>query len=184
MKNQTKQKIMEEVIKLFAKKGFYAVSIREIAQNVGVTKPTLYYYFESKEEMKNEVFLYLMEHIFAYQSKEFKKTSSIKNNILQFMKILKNYNKTYPSYLKLLLQMSFSLSDEANRKFFEIFEPQITERIKKLYEGLANPSFEKSLILFSFIDSYATSIASGKSMIQDEKTEEKIAEQFEKILLQ
>ncbi|MHC4713570.1 MAG: TetR/AcrR family transcriptional regulator [Planctomycetota bacterium] len=33
---------------LFARKGFEATSVREIAESVGVTKPTIYYYFGSK----------------------------------------------------------------------------------------------------------------------------------------
>jgi AcrR family transcriptional regulator len=43
-----RQAIVEVATGLFARKGFEATSVREIAESVGVTKPTIYYYFGSK----------------------------------------------------------------------------------------------------------------------------------------
>ena len=45
------RKIMEAAISLFAEKGFYATSVREIVGRAGVTKPTLYYYFANKDAL-------------------------------------------------------------------------------------------------------------------------------------
>ena len=44
-----KERIRQVATDLFAKKGFDATSVREIVEAAGVSKPTLYYYFESKE---------------------------------------------------------------------------------------------------------------------------------------
>mgnify|MGYP000580854022 CR=1 FL=1 len=44
-------RILESAKGLFAKKGFAATSIREIAQSAKVTNPMIYYYFGSKEEL-------------------------------------------------------------------------------------------------------------------------------------
>lgn len=41
--------LRERAAELFAQKGFAATSVREIAAAAGVTKPTLYYHFGSKE---------------------------------------------------------------------------------------------------------------------------------------
>lgn len=51
--NQTKRKIFETSMKLFAEKGYDATSIEEITATVGVAKGTLYYHFSSKEEIFN-----------------------------------------------------------------------------------------------------------------------------------
>ena len=51
--NKTKRKIFEASMKLFAKKGYDATSIEEITATVGVAKGTLYYHFNSKEEIFN-----------------------------------------------------------------------------------------------------------------------------------
>ena len=49
--NKTKRKIFETSMKLFAEKGYDATSIEEITATVGVAKGTLYYHFNSKEEI-------------------------------------------------------------------------------------------------------------------------------------
>ncbi|MFH1037943.1 MAG: TetR/AcrR family transcriptional regulator [PVC group bacterium] len=47
----TKQRLMDAALRLFTEKGFAGASTREIVEQSGVTKPTLYYYFPSKEEL-------------------------------------------------------------------------------------------------------------------------------------
>ena len=51
--NKTKRKIFEISMKLFSEKGYEATSIEEITAIVGVAKGTLYYHFNSKEEIFN-----------------------------------------------------------------------------------------------------------------------------------
>lgn len=46
---QTKEKIFMVAARLFAEKGYNGVSMREISELSGVTKPTIYYYFVNKE---------------------------------------------------------------------------------------------------------------------------------------
>jgi AcrR family transcriptional regulator len=41
--------ILSVAARLFADKGYDATSMREIAEGAGVAKPTIYYYFQSKE---------------------------------------------------------------------------------------------------------------------------------------
>jgi AcrR family transcriptional regulator len=42
-------KLLDAAVRLFAHKGYRATSTREIVEAAGVTKPMLYYYFQSKE---------------------------------------------------------------------------------------------------------------------------------------
>ena len=46
---QTKDRIFQVAAELISRKGFARVSMREISEAAGVSKPMLYYYFESKE---------------------------------------------------------------------------------------------------------------------------------------
>ena len=50
-KGTTKQRIVEEAMKLFAVNGYEAVSIREIADAVGIGNTALYKHFASKQEI-------------------------------------------------------------------------------------------------------------------------------------
>ncbi|MRH43747.1 TetR family transcriptional regulator [Aquibacillus halophilus] len=50
--------IMKSAIKLFSKKGYFSTSMQEIAEDCGISKGSLYKYFESKEELLVKVFEY------------------------------------------------------------------------------------------------------------------------------
>jgi len=52
-----KARIREAAIDLFSRKGYEATSVREIVACAGVTKPTMYYYFGSKEGLARELVL-------------------------------------------------------------------------------------------------------------------------------
>ncbi|HLD11318.1 MAG TPA: TetR/AcrR family transcriptional regulator [Patescibacteria group bacterium] len=51
----TREKILFEAGKLFSQRGYFAVSMEDIAQSVGVTKATLYHHFRSKEDICREL---------------------------------------------------------------------------------------------------------------------------------
>jgi len=48
-KSGVKQTILNKALRLFSAKGYEGVSVNELAEAAGITKPTLYYYFGSKE---------------------------------------------------------------------------------------------------------------------------------------
>ncbi|RJL32555.1 TetR/AcrR family transcriptional regulator [Bailinhaonella thermotolerans] len=52
----TRAKIQAVARRLLAEKGYDATSLREIAEEVGVTKAALYYHFKTKEEIVASVF--------------------------------------------------------------------------------------------------------------------------------
>jgi AcrR family transcriptional regulator len=47
----TRARLRELALQLFAEQGYEATSLREIAERLGVTKAALYYYFKSKEDI-------------------------------------------------------------------------------------------------------------------------------------
>ena len=55
--NDTRERILEVALDLFVEQGYDKTSLREIAEQVGVTKAALYYHFASKEA----IFRTLME---------------------------------------------------------------------------------------------------------------------------
>ena len=55
----TKEKIFEAALDLFSKKGYDSVSLREIADNVGIKKSSIYSHYPSKEAILMDIFEYL-----------------------------------------------------------------------------------------------------------------------------
>src|SRR5690554_3974167 len=55
-KEETKKSIVETAIKLFEKQGYNYTTIEQIAEEVDISKVTLYNYFPSKEAIVSEFF--------------------------------------------------------------------------------------------------------------------------------
>jgi AcrR family transcriptional regulator len=51
LKSETRNRIFKIAAELFSRDGFYKVSVREICEAAGVTKPVLYYYFKDKDAL-------------------------------------------------------------------------------------------------------------------------------------
>jgi AcrR family transcriptional regulator len=56
-KQARKQIVIESALALFAKKPFYEVGMREVANEAGISPATIYRYFPSQEALFNEAFL-------------------------------------------------------------------------------------------------------------------------------
>lgn len=54
-KTERKQQIVETSTMLFKNQGYHATSLDDIADVVGFTKPAIYYYFKSKEDILFEI---------------------------------------------------------------------------------------------------------------------------------
>ena len=61
-----RERILDAAAELFARKGFYAVSIREITRTVGIKESSLYNHFRSKEQLLEEIL-----DLFQSQEEEF-----------------------------------------------------------------------------------------------------------------
>lgn len=53
--SSTKKRIERKAISIFSEKGYGAASVREIAEASGVTKPVVYYYFKSKDNLCHDL---------------------------------------------------------------------------------------------------------------------------------
>ena len=63
----TKEKILEAALKLFARQGYQATSVGEIAQAVGIKAPSLYKHYESKQAILQAILLH-MEDSYSRQA--------------------------------------------------------------------------------------------------------------------
>ena len=55
MIKSTKEQIIEESLTLFSQRGFDAVSVKEIANAVGIKAPSIYKHFKSKQDIFNAI---------------------------------------------------------------------------------------------------------------------------------
>ena len=78
--NETKNKILKTATELFALKGYNAVTMRTIANSVGIKMSSIYYYYESKEALMKDILLNFKSnymHYFDWLTAENKKANSL-----------------------------------------------------------------------------------------------------------
>ena len=78
----TKEKILEEALKLFAQSGYMGTSMNEIALRLGVTKAALYKHYSSKQEILDSI-VERMNQMDAKRAKEYDVIAGYKNIALE-----------------------------------------------------------------------------------------------------
>ena len=114
-----KDKITEQSIRLFEKKGFTETSIQDIVEGLGVTKGTFYYYFSSKEELLMDIHLGYIHHLLDTQGKILNESMSCRQKLFEIVYMLIRNIKTQGSAAKIFFREMKNLSHEGSRLSFQ-----------------------------------------------------------------
>jgi AcrR family transcriptional regulator len=60
---RTRERILDAALELFAERGYEATSMREIAEQLGITKAALYYHFDSKVDIVRSLLVDIEEQV-------------------------------------------------------------------------------------------------------------------------
>lgn len=79
-----RERLLVEALRLFTSRGYATTTVREIVGAAGVTKPVLYYYFNSKEGLYLEI-MGGISTIFEHRVNELRDlTGSVRERLIQF----------------------------------------------------------------------------------------------------
>lgn len=99
----TKILLMEAALQVFTEKGFAGASTREIVEICGVTKPTLYYHFNSKDNLYRSI----LEDIFKQFNREIARIAAEelppRTKLLKVIRFYLNHCHESPREVKLIL---------------------------------------------------------------------------------
>ena len=132
----TKEKIFDVSLDLFSKKGYDSVSLREIAEEVGIKKSSIYSHYPSKEAILMDIFDYLT-NLFEYDELLNSKDLDLNaNNEI----LLQNPEKFYHKGSEAMKEM---FSQEKNLKIWKLLFIQMhhNDVIRKYFQDeiLAKP---------------------------------------------
>jgi AcrR family transcriptional regulator len=111
MRTATRNKIHSAAIKLFAKKGFAATSVQDIANSAGISIGLLYRHYKTKDDLFNELVSYAASGLEKIVRK-FKTDSSPIELIRQFTLEILNDLKKDDEFAKFLMIMNQSSTME------------------------------------------------------------------------
>ncbi len=129
-----KEQMLNIALNLFTKEGYDNVGIQKIVTQVGVTKPTLYHYFGSKEGLLEEVLKtnYGTFFIDMNQKSEYNGdiVLTLENLVFHFMNFAKNNKEFYRLIMNLSYAPEESLVHKCMIKYL-IMQHQIIENVFK-----------------------------------------------------
>jgi AcrR family transcriptional regulator len=131
----TRSRLRELALELFAEQGYEKTSLREIAERLGVTKAALYYYFKSKEDIVRslvEDYVADLDELIAWARSQ-PRTPEVRAEIVRrYLHIV----RTGTAVIRLLHQNQATVSGLAHAKERgELFK----ERLDALIDVLAEP---------------------------------------------
>jgi len=99
---EARKKIIAGALEVAAEKGWDAVTLEAIAQNVGVSKPALYSYFDNREALLRTIILEVAENIHFGLEKILTQSDDIHLIIRNLAELLFDQQKPYASIFFLL----------------------------------------------------------------------------------
>ena len=128
-----KTRLMEAGISLFEEQGYASTSVREIVARAGVTKPVLYYYFESKEGL----FQSILNHADALQEEMLAQALKRPGTALERLSEL--FRRTYEgvvrykSLFKMIYNLIFGPPQGAPPFDFDRYHRRMVGAIRAIY---------------------------------------------------
>lgn len=104
--------IVETAADLIQERGYHSNSMEEIAESVGLRKPTLYHYFKSKDEILFEIHNEMIDLILARQDARLSQDSTSRALLLNaLMKDIIELMESHPAHLRTFFEHHRELPD-------------------------------------------------------------------------
>ena len=145
MSSSNREKLLEAGLKLLSEKTFSEISMDQVAETSGVSKPMIYYYFDSKEGYYKGLAEHLLQMARNMTPGIFRKDDSLRENLRRYVEMRMRFSKESPclskAYLAIITDPNIGLLiDELQNEFdvmrLEFIDPmfdaaEISGEIKK-----------------------------------------------------
>jgi len=82
---KTREIILKSALELFLKNGYDKTAMNDIAAKAGISKPAIYHYFKSKQELAEQVVEFFHERVTAWSREKTSKLSTFKEHLRFFI---------------------------------------------------------------------------------------------------
>lgn len=151
MAKHTKDKILDIALKMFSEKGFASVSVEDVADIAGIKRPTVYYYFKTRELLYEETIKLALKQILPSFKQFEKERYSVEQLILIFIDKYIATLQEAPSLLPFLIYAinnnTLDLDLLEHNTDLEIFYNKINRRISQRTMTKISPQHVLILIL-------------------------------------
>ncbi len=136
--SNTKERILKKSFKIFAKKGYEGARIDDISRAAGINKATIYYYFEGKRELYQEVLYYELSKLIPNLIEALTGKEDLSDKIERVIDVYFEFFKSNPDALRLLLREIAS-----GARYLKDILKRIAQEQEFIKKGGAPAYFEK-----------------------------------------
>lgn len=159
-KENAREKIMKVATSLFAKKGFDAATVDEIAERAKVNKALIYYYFKNKDDLLSKIFDNFMQGLMLkfqelFRTMKSKEVFDSRSRMDEIMQVLLGLMMENEEILKLMLMESIKGKRDP---FLQIMKGRINKQFIELLDEAKNKGIH---IDEDFIQMYVTEFFTG-----------------------
>jgi len=130
-KRKTKNEILKAAGMLLSQRGYFGVSMRDIAYELDLTKAALYYHFKSKDELCFAILSSTANDLINALSLAFNEGEDSLDKVFRVIKAYLDFATKRPEARLLLNQELSTIEDTNLREFAHNFENQILKFLEK-----------------------------------------------------
>jgi len=134
------QEILKVAARMFAEQGYEPTTLDMIAEELGLTKPGLYYYIKSKEDVLAHIFQAIFQSILAQIKAEISPDMTPQERLQYLIEAYVTYACVYPEGRALFLYQS-NLISVCNAEMLALREDYQQQLAETIEAGIAHGSF-------------------------------------------
>ena len=128
-----RENILQCALELFASKGYNSVGVQEIVKRAGITKPTLYHYFGSKQGLLENIlekyfkaFIPKVENAADYQH-------DVPYSLMKTARIFFAFARRHQKFYRFQLSLTFSPPDSIRKQLITPYNMKVYEILEELF---------------------------------------------------
>ncbi len=158
-------RILEVATRLFATRGFDGTAIQDIAEEVGITRPTLVYHFGSKEGLRDEVLDRMLGHWQDELPAVLAAATTGKDRFRGGVRALLSFFRADPHRARLLVREILDRPEAISARFerhLRPWTPLLVEYVARgQAEGRVHPGVDAEAWLLQLLNAAVGTLATG-----------------------
>jgi AcrR family transcriptional regulator len=154
-----RERLLETATELFAEKGYASTSVREIVDRAGVSKPVLYYYFQSKEGLFYAILEWAADVQQEILNEIFTASGTVLDRFIYFYRRVSEGVAEYQNLYKMIHGLMYGPPQGAPEYDFPKYQRHMFDAVKRIYtngltsgEVKAADEDEVAFLVLSLID--------------------------------
>ncbi|WP_051412198.1 TetR/AcrR family transcriptional regulator [Halonatronum saccharophilum] len=146
MEDESKKvKIIDAALKLFSSKGYHKTKMIEIADEAGVAKGTLYWYFDSKKQLFQAILLNGISQLVNRMKEDILEEEGARDKLRKVIELSIRFFAECKQLSKMYQESTVAISQDFKEKLFEIKEEEVRLILKIIDEGKEEGVFRVDL---------------------------------------